>query len=162
MLNLFSRLTNLALIANYGVCGIAFVYFVNHYDTGQWNSDGWNYYLIGGLISGVLALLFERRLHQKLDLDSQIFILFFALQMVYGILFMVLTVAVGTSIAFVVSSPSQIQDFGYLGFILLLPLFIIINSVEILVLGTAAGLINGILFRGMHALQMWNRPVENP
>jgi hypothetical protein len=160
MLKLFSRLANLVFIANYGLCSIAFVYFINRYDTGQWDSDGWDFFLIGGLISGTLALLFGMRLYRKVDLRSQTLILFLARQIVYGILFMTLAVALGSSIGLVISSLSQ-SDFGSLALILVIPFFITINLPHIVPLGVVVGLINGILFQGIHMLQTRKRLIEN-
>jgi len=65
MTKFVSVLVGLGFIGNFVLGSIAFIYFLNWYDTGQMNGDGWQIVAINGAFVGCLALLVESWLYSN-------------------------------------------------------------------------------------------------
>ena len=158
MLKLFSLLTNLVFIANYGLCSTIFIYFLNWFDTGEWVSDGWNFMLGAGLVCGLPALIFELRLFRKVGFWPGPLALYLARQCACGIAVLSISFALSNSAAMMVYSVSSQQNPG-----ILLASFILIPSMSAFYLpliapfGAVVGLINGVLFRIVRTSQGYER-----
>jgi hypothetical protein len=148
MSKLFSPVTNFVFIANYGLCSVAFIFFLNWTDTGRWASDGWSFMLGAGLVCGVLALVLELSLFRKVEHRQIPLVLFLGRQIAYGIVFLALSFALSNSVTMMVYLPPSQRNLGnLLPFFLTSPFMAIFYLPLIAPFGVVAGLLNGILFR---------------
>jgi hypothetical protein len=149
MVKFFTVLTKLVFIANYGIFSVAFNNYLNHYDFGGWDSDGWTFVLAGGLVSGSLALLYELHLYRTLEFWPKSLTRFLPRQMFCGIAFITMGLMIALSITIVIDllhSPSDVLWF------VLIPLTTATYFPLLIPFGLVVGLINGVLFRLGHTV----------
>jgi hypothetical protein len=146
------KLINLSLalvfVANYALSAIAVSYFLNWYDTGQWNSDGWMFMGIGGLVCGCLALWIETKLYAKHTFWPTRLLPFLCRLILMGMLWIAISFALGNYLALLTTSKQSAPQLPVrLLAVFVIRLMTVFYSFLIAPFGVIVGLVNGVLVR---------------
>jgi len=149
MLKPFSPLSNILFVTNHALCNVAFIYFLNWYDTGLWDSDGWIFMALGGILCGALALLLEYNIYRRFNLWSHNSVLFFTRLITLSILFITMSLAISYIATFIVdwlTSGSSTTT----ALLVVIPFMALFYLPMIIPFGVILGFINGTLLQLVH------------
>ena len=153
MLKPFSPLSNLLFVTNHALFSVAFIYFLNWYDTGLWDSDGWIFMALGGILCGALALLLEYNIYHRSNLWPHNSVLFFTRFITLSILFITMSFVVGYLVTFIVDwlTPGSSTTIGQL---VVIPFMALFYLPMIIPFGVILGFINGTLLQLVHVFSV--------
>ena len=149
MLKPFSPLSNLLFVTNHALCSVAFIHFLNWYDTGLWDSSGWIFMALGGILCGALALLLEYNIYRRFDLWPHNSVLFFTRLITLSILFTTMSLAVSYLITFIVDWLT-LGSSTTAGLLVVIPFMALFYLPMIIPFGMILGFINGTLLQLVH------------
>ncbi|HZY44624.1 MAG TPA: hypothetical protein VFF70_07735 [Anaerolineae bacterium] len=137
------------VVGIYAFCSCAFNLFLNWYDTGAINSEGWLPTVIGGAVFGLIAVSIERRIYyQRQELWPQKRLLFYVRLIILSIFYVDLGLGFGSGFDYMLREIfAGTTFFVALKDLLLVPAIVVFYWLMILPFGLTAGLLMGLLLR---------------
>lgn len=157
MLKPFSLLPNLLFVTNHVVCDVAFLYFLNWYETGLWDGDGWIFIALGGVLCGTLALMIERGIYHRFELWPQSKLLFFTRLVTSSSLFVTMSFAI-SSLGIITDWPTSSSS-PTIGMLVLIPLIAMFYLPMTVPFGVLLGVLNGGLLQLVHDSRMSGKSI---
>ncbi len=152
MRHLFSFAARLLFIGNLALGTMAFLLFLNWYDTGELSSDGWFIATIGGIFWGNLALMVEVWLYDRYRFWPNNRFAFFMRIIILSVLCIDLGFSTASGTYFAISQAmSGASLLASLSTLAITPILGFIFLPLIVPFGLFAGLANGLLLRVSHS-----------
>lgn len=147
--------TGVTVAVNYALASVAFITYLNWYDTGKWDFDGWTFMAAGGFLFGCLSVIIERELLRQFGLWLRKTVLFLLRHIITGSIIIALSMTALYAgfilLAWFTATHHQVVT---LASILLAPFMALVYIPMIIPFGTIAGLMSGLLLRSQYQVTL--------
>lgn len=134
-------------LSNFVITNIAFMLFLNWYDTGQLDFGGWRGMAIGGTVFGVAFILLITWMSQYHDIQMNNVLFFFTMHALINGVGLICSFAFGSFIELLLTVKDVSAMVAIIPMILIIPLMAVFYSIMMIPFAIYLGITNGLLYR---------------